>query len=543
MTSRNLKWNGTRLQCSKSTLDLPTDLTQNSTALLLQPANVTDMSDDAESGGDYDLEGYGSDDSPEPGLDDNGFFDMEAVESGADSDEPSDASSSDDSQHVRSPLPLESDHIRAPSSFPQFMQLPPELRHHIWSLFCPDLVAKSRVFEVEVNPKPRNNLGIGAFLQQQTAPTRAVLATHRESRALALRTFPDTLPIHDGDGVVRFNKNTDLVLFDEPPRSILENIYYLGLGPDWGFDEDLPAKDPSSVDPRIQILLQTFPNLKAVYYHIEGRNPATMPWLKADKLNFYHFQAYEEEPGLGEDLDFIFCWPDPASNAVPLEVHDIPTPDHANEDYHDAASNDRSVGPRRLRVFELLQFDIQDAVEEFNRLMEWRHSGGELDWEAATSSESDSETNEYESEGIDDEEVNVDSQGSSEDDDLAVLPSSEDESEEAGSVPDHISISSSGSDMGEGEGGLPRLASHIVYPVATFSSPETGSASSSTLENGGPESSSSEESPVRIVNRAKRRIVSSDLEDDSDGGPASKSERPLKRARVVLSDSEEEDED
>lgn len=510
--------------------------------------NFANMSDDAESGGDYDLEGYGSDDSPDPGLDDNGFFDMEAVESGVDSDEPSDDSSSDDSQHVRSPLPLESDHIRAPSSFPQFMQLPPELRHYIWSLFCPDLVAKSRVLEVEgnhkVNPRLRKNLVIGAFLQEQTAPARAVLATHRESRALALRTYPDTLPIHDGDGVVRFNKDTDVVLFDQPPTSILENIYYLGMGPDWGFDEDLPPKDPSSsVDPRMQTLLQTFPNLKAVYFYDEFCNPARMPWLKADKLNFYHFQTYEQEPGLGEDLDFIFCWPDPASNAVPLEVHDIPAPDHANEDYHDASSNDGDVGPRRLRVFELLQFDVQNAVGEFNRLMEWRRSGGELDWEAATSSESDSETNEYESEGIDDDEVDVDSQGSSEDDDLAVLPPSEDESEEAGSVPDHISISSSGSDMGEGEGGLPRLASHTVYPVATFSSPEPGSASSSTLENGEPESSSSEESPVRMVNRAKRRIVSSDLEDDSDGGPVSRSERPPKRARVVLSDSEEENED
>jgi hypothetical protein len=176
--------------------------------------------------------------------------------------------------------------------------------------------------------------------------------------------------------------------------------------------------------------------------------------------------------------------------------------------------------------------------------MEWRRSGGELDWGWPTPSESGSETDEYESEGIDDDEVDVDSQGSSdEEDDLQVLPPSEDDSDEGGrGGSDHISIASSDNDTGESEGGISHLPPHSEYPVATFSSPEAGLGSSSTLEGSEPGSSSSEESPARIVNRPKRRIVSSDVDDDSAGEPATKAGRPSKRARVIMSDSEEDDE-
>ncbi|KAG6288894.1 hypothetical protein E4U22_008710 [Claviceps purpurea] len=34
------------------------------------------------------------------------------------------------------------------SAFPQFMQLPPELRQHIWCFYCPDLSGKPRVLEI-----------------------------------------------------------------------------------------------------------------------------------------------------------------------------------------------------------------------------------------------------------------------------------------------------------------------------------------------------------------------------------------------------------
>ncbi|OIW22909.1 hypothetical protein CONLIGDRAFT_143996 [Coniochaeta ligniaria NRRL 30616] len=513
------------------------------------------MSDDVESGGDYDLEEYESEDSLDSGLDDNGFFDMEAAESGADDDESDDDNPRPDWQPPLSPLPLESDYVRAPSSFPQFMRLPAELRHHIWSLFCPDLVEKSRVFEFSVVDHPTTldlrYMEEGSFLQQQTAPARAVLATHRESRALALRTLPDTVPFRRGNGVVRFNKDKDVVYLNtsgggELPSDITESVNYLAIRSDAWPVASL-AETASSGD-YIRMFLRRLPNLKAVYLHMDAFDcePEELPWLKADKLNSYHYQTFEIVPGLGEDLDFIYCWPDIASDAVPLEEHEIEAQTHANGDDRESGTDGATVGLRRIPVFPLLQFDFGDAVDLFNRTMEWRRSGGELEWGYVTADDSGVETDEYESEGIDDNEIDADSQRSSEEeDDLAVLPPSEDEddSDEGGNGRDHNSIASSDSEIGESEDGPSDLPPHSEYPVATFSSPEADLESSSTLEGSEPQSSSSEESPVRMVNRPKRRIVSSDVDDDSDGGPATMAERPSKRARVIMSDSEEDDED
>ncbi|KAH8902018.1 hypothetical protein BR93DRAFT_382463 [Coniochaeta sp. PMI_546] len=514
------------------------------------------MSDDAESGGDYDLEAYGSDESPDPGLDDNGFFDMEAAESGADTDESGDESSNDDLQHPLSPLQLESDYFEAPSSFPQFMRLPPELRHHIWSLFCPDLVARSRVFEFIIADSPTRKheyLEEGHFLQQQTAAVRAVLATHHESRALALRTLPDILPLRGGDSVIRFNKDQDVVYLNTShgaklPKVTLEQVNYLAVRSDaWPFASADSPNETKKADNRIRTFLQSFPNLKAVYLHVDACDcdPANLPWLKADKLNSYHFQTYEEEPGLGEDLDFIYCWPDPASDAVPLAEYEISSPpDHANEDDSDSGSDDESAGLRSIPLFPLLQFEFEDAVELFNRTMEWRRFGGDLDWGWGTSSNSGSETDEYESEGIDDEELDVGSQESSEEeDDLAVLLPSENDSDEGGVGSVHDPSLLSDRNTAETEDRLSHEPSQSEFPFATFSSPEAGLGSSSTLEGSERESSSSEESPVHIVNRLKRRTVASDVDDDSDEGPVTQAGRPSKRARVIMSDSEEDDED
>ncbi|KAB5513257.1 hypothetical protein GE09DRAFT_634233 [Coniochaeta sp. 2T2.1] len=552
------------------------------------------MSDDDESGGDYDLEGYRTDDSLDPQAD-NGFFEMEAVESGADSDNSGDESSSGDHSELSSPIPKDSPWYAGPTTFPQFMELPPELRHQIWGMFCPDLVAKARLYQVLVRgPFARTTYTEESpFLEQQTAPARAVLAVHRESRALALRTLPDTFPIGPSGCVVRFNKEKDIVCLSdqyestELPMVSLETVRHIAISAATWFeyypDEAL-----------IRNWLSLYPNLKAVYLQADAAesDPTELPWLEKGKLSSYHLQTWEQEPGLGEDLDFIYCWPDPTGDTEPLariaprthplqardsrspsDAHPVSHPDNESNSDDESDSDNGSepgddsdsgdsddngpadnrnahhdAGPTEehgIPIYPLLQFEFESGVEMFNRLMEWRRTGGELDWNWGGSDHSGSETNEYESEGIDDEDIDEDAEPSGDDDDLVVLDHSKDESEEGGVVADHVSISSSDSDTNDNGADVSGLPSHDEYPVAAFSSPEAGAGSSATLEGSAgdngriSESSSSEDDRPRMANRPKRRIVSSDAEDESDAEPTTRP-RPTKRARVV-SDSEEQD--
>ncbi|KAG6044173.1 hypothetical protein E4U39_003627 [Claviceps sp. Clav50 group G5] len=94
-------------------------------------------------------------------------------------------------------------------TFHQFMQLPPELRHQIWHLYCPDLGAKACVlqfmfFRYNVTPHPT--------LEYQTKTLRVMMSTHQESRTIALRKYPDKMGIEtaSGNAIIRFRKETDV---------------------------------------------------------------------------------------------------------------------------------------------------------------------------------------------------------------------------------------------------------------------------------------------------------------------------------------------
>src|SRR5690606_35179534 len=70
--------------------------------------------------------------------------------------------------------------------FPQFRSLPYELRLHIWQIFCPDITAKSRVYEfhgtIRHGRYQSEKLIVedGPFLEHHTRPVRTLLAIHRE---------------------------------------------------------------------------------------------------------------------------------------------------------------------------------------------------------------------------------------------------------------------------------------------------------------------------------------------------------------------------
>ncbi|KAG6286674.1 hypothetical protein E4U45_008365 [Claviceps purpurea] len=100
------------------------------------------------------------------------------------------------------------------------MQLPPELRRHIWYFYCPDLSAKARVLEFTLKesdapttPSDHFSLKTDPTLASQTRSLRAMLSTHRESRSIAVRIFPDELALDMGSrrAIVRFRKESDVV--------------------------------------------------------------------------------------------------------------------------------------------------------------------------------------------------------------------------------------------------------------------------------------------------------------------------------------------
>lgn len=116
-------------------------------------------------------------------------------------------------------------------AFPQFLDLPLELRLHIWKLFCPELHGRPRrtsavrgnrprVFPVELVTDPSQTDGTPYIirptpsLKQQTATARTLLAVHRESRNEAERSFPDWFAVNQGSGIVRFNAKDDVVFLD-----------------------------------------------------------------------------------------------------------------------------------------------------------------------------------------------------------------------------------------------------------------------------------------------------------------------------------------
>lgn len=116
-------------------------------------------------------------------------------------------------------------------AFPQFLDLPLELRLHIWKLFCPELHSRPRplsavrnnrprVFPVELVTDPSQTEGVPyiirstPLLTQQTVAARTLLAIHRESRTEAEKSFPDWFAVNNGSGIVRFNAKDDVVFLD-----------------------------------------------------------------------------------------------------------------------------------------------------------------------------------------------------------------------------------------------------------------------------------------------------------------------------------------
>ncbi|KAG6023827.1 hypothetical protein E4U19_004119 [Claviceps sp. Clav32 group G5] len=215
----------------------------------------------------------------------------------------------------------------APHAFPQFVQLPPELRHQIWHFYCPDLSAKARVLPflefptITVDWQNDYSLPDYQALAEQTKTLRAVLSTHRESRSIAVRKYPDELVMDSASGaaIVRFRKETDVIflmeLLTDVDYSMPEfgnEIQNLAVGVVEDFSEERYFYDGSLLKV-LPALKGLFPNLRRLFSHWPSlTQPTDMEeWCVTEHVHLYMVRTcYERESGVNELPSTLFCWPD-----------------------------------------------------------------------------------------------------------------------------------------------------------------------------------------------------------------------------------------
>ncbi|KAI2469069.1 hypothetical protein F4781DRAFT_239582 [Annulohypoxylon bovei var. microspora] len=469
--------------------------------------NLDEVDSEADSEDDSEV------DSEESGSEDaNGFIDMEASESDGRTDDEDDLSSDGAEQFY----------------FPQFMQLPPELRARVWDFFDPDLRAKARVFKL-IFPDYHSEVWESAFLDEQTAPARAMLATHHESRELALKSYPDALHIRSGCYDVRFNNAKDVVLihgWTHPANngvsltnilSILGDPSYLAFESDSILlreEDELLLCSGDESKPRILFHCND-------QYMFSGRE---LQWCISDIAHTYHAEGTEEIEGLPHVVETIYCWPD-FGNPEELILEKVKL----------------LVARPGIQWWPMVEFD---KIERYRKLQVAVATEGEWSdkWSTTTAEHSSPQPwteDEYESDGIDDATIDEEDDSSEDGDDLVVQ--SDDVEEDIASTfngfsPLQVATSEhSGDEIG----------------VGNFSSLEPESPGPGTYADAHSHESEhdsehaiSDEEPIQKSSRRKRRIISSDDEHDDEDeldGEVKLPSRPNKRPRIVLSDTEDED--
>ncbi|KAK8913268.1 hypothetical protein H634G_08498 [Metarhizium anisopliae BRIP 53293] len=360
-------------------------------------------------------------------------FDGDSIsiyESGSDSDASSDSGSQNGVRLIDDEAE-ESDSYGAATfsdyspltAFPQFMRLPVELRRHVWELFCPDMVATTRVLCFTLSPssaimrRPDDHSAKDHWsLADQTEELRAMLATHRESRTMALKRFPDKLRMDagSGDAVVWFNRERDVVYMYgfETYRT-----YHLP-----GFAEEVHQAVISQdvVDnSRVTRARATFPNLKRLYIGMEHYDLRRREkrWCGTDYVHRYVVQTYRREIGLGEDTEVLYCWPD-------VDRH----PDFARyaisnvyKHDHEVAETMEAAKDAGTEVLPMVVFEYESGIARWEELRAMKDipvldDGSEDDSDETDTeqdgSQEETDSNEYESEGIDDSLIEEQSESS-----------------------------------------------------------------------------------------------------------------------------------
>lgn len=494
---------------------------------------------------DHDVDESSSDESDESSESDegenHGFLDVEAVESGDESDE----DGMDD--ELEAGFEFE--------SFPQFTRLPPELRQRIWEFFDPDMRAPARVFGFRMPFSGANELHEGPLLERQTAPARAVLATHQESREYALKYYPDAVEKGGEPGMIRYRKETDIIMVSGYFRDFASISSWQDSNVFTGI-HNIALDLEGTAEHQYEDLLSTerphWPNLQSTYFVTQAitHHTRSLRWCGSDAVQTYHLQVEELDTGLGEDYEAIYCWPqgkEREHNSYPAfgheeEMEEMAETEEAEETHNSSLGQTCSVIKiGEETIWPIVVFDFEGSgVHRYDKLRELYPADG--DWEKAGDWHSDEfsgdeedelSPDEYESEGIDDGSID-EGEASGDEDDLHVI---DDESEQDYDTSVFNGFSPPPDDF------------TAVVESANFSSVEADSARFSSIEPESPGhsdagASGTEEECVRGARRPRGRVLE-DSEDDSgdenDDGEEPVVQIPSRRKRVVVSESDDDE--
>ncbi|KAI1130644.1 hypothetical protein F5Y10DRAFT_235275 [Nemania abortiva] len=499
-------------------------------------SDQSDREDDLSSDVDSEIE----EDSDESGTDQgDGFFDIEAEES--DGDEYYDPHYIDLGPEVR---------------FPQFSGLPPELRAMVWAAVDPHLQSKGRVldFQAITNISPQhdyegNDIWDSATLAGQTAPARTVLAINKETRHMALTYYPDVIRFRDGRYDVRFNSVRDIILLRGARHLVnaigleswCDKIKYLALERDDFWDpREGPLFGPFYTPP------PSCRNLEAVFLCYEATGDMgrrNLGWAVSKTSRQFHVKTSKIRPGLGENWESVYCWPDITLGRQHLA-------DLLSRDLRKEFPSNPTCTVGSLPCWPMAEFiggfRMYLEAKRYDEYIKRGRTGtpppSKYNWIDGTGLDSDPEQDDFESEEdeyeigdfVVDDGDGVDSHDESEDEGEDEDEDGNDEAAQFDQDPDDFNGFSplEGSDDDEVAGALP----NALAVTFDYESPEDYASDTPSLEEA--------RGATRQSGRRKRRIVSSDDEDGDKNGDASIAEsrpRLKKRARVVLSDSEDEE--
>ncbi|TLS23471.1 uncharacterized protein PpBr36_06152 [Pyricularia pennisetigena] len=579
--------------------------------------DATDVSDDGELPSDagsasqsHSEQDVDSDPGSDSGSDENedeeshgdarGLLDLEASESGDDEDDGDDDESDRSSAYGKRTDGLldgsETISFWTDYEFPQFAQLPPELRCRVWELFSPMICAESRIVTVELRM-------IGDVLRVdpefvfvlQYASVATLLQINHESRDIVLKALPDTLAVCDDDcSLVRFNRSKDVVglvnldgwkdwMEPDPLRpenaqhyqipGFSENVEHLSL-----HDVKLDSRGaitppPNSLGDPAHIfgLLMTFPNLKAVYeLKYSNKLPMrSMHWCgQEDSTNTYELRHLEENDyGVETETRFTYVWPKidkfefPDSRENLPEVVDLgvwaeefseDNPPEMPPNFEDSDGNDE---------FPLMVSEVLAGIEMWPMVL-FRCGAGQRRLQRLKDTKLEDLDDDEEVELDSDAEDWVDMDNDREDHDGDDLESEEDD----GEMDDFIEYDDFDQDArsdppqggewdaenpGDGDEDDLDLGHEAGAPLFIGFSPTQDSSGAETDNagdddgNGGLLESDDADDDVRPSKKRKaRRVVDSDDEEDEDEDEDVRPTKIQRRSRrIVAPDSEDEDED
>ncbi|TRX92514.1 hypothetical protein FHL15_006681 [Xylaria flabelliformis] len=479
------------------------------------------------------------------------FFDLEAEESDGYEDE--NGNEADDDY----------DHRSEHYYFPQFSRLPPELRAMIWEALDPDLKSKARVLDfIVIKKAPRDggfDIWESATLAQQTAPARAVLATCRESRCIALGYYPDTIQLRHGLGEIRFNSANDIILLRLPQDLRGSDIYGLGR---WcskikylAFDNGLE----SYPTPRHLPALNDPPQgLETIFSCFDARTfgHRLLDWSVSKSSKQFYVETFEEQSGLGEDIKALYCWPD---TTLHTDFVDQVGSDYMLKFPEMPAIGSIPVWPMAQYLFDDGLVLYQKAKRHYERNIGRENGSGSPLESSEGESFYESEPDDYVRDGfiVDSSSEESEETSNDEDDRLIVdgLRGSSDHEDSDQDLDDFNGFSPlQNSSDDEATSGLRNVTS-VAHDVSLEEQPRAENQSSRRkrrIVSSEDESDDDDDVVVEVHSRvtSKRpRFISSDSEGDEDGSRidarpgAEGSSRLRKRARIILSDSEDGEDD